>query len=246
MLTQKHLAQMIDHTLLKAETSQAEVAQLCQEANKHSFYSVCLPSAHIPQAKSLISPPVKIITVVGFPLGHSHTMAKLAETKAALDLGADEIDMVIQLGALLEGDYKTVAGDIEAIAKACALFNAPLKVILETATLNEDQIHKACQISLDSGAQFVKTSTGFHKAGGAQVAHIRAMKAVVGTKMGIKASGGIRTFQQARAMVDAGATRIGTSSSVAMVTVDSDKLAMVSTTQGGHKANDDGEKNGSY
>lgn len=209
------LASLIDHTILKPESSRAEVARHCQEARDHSFASVCVNAVHTAFVSGLLAGSgVKTCTVVGFPLGASSGAAKAAETQLAVAAGADEIDMVIDIGALREGDVERVAADIAAVRAACP--GKVLKVILETCLLDDAQKELGCRLSKEAGADFVKTSTGF-STGGATVADIALMRRVVGPDLGVKASGGIRTADIAWAMVEAGATRIGASASVAIV-----------------------------
>jgi deoxyribose-phosphate aldolase len=209
------LASLIDHTVLKPESSRAEVARYCEEARAHGFASVCVNSVHTGfVAGLLVGSGVKTCTVVGFPLGAGASNAKAAETAIAVADGADEIDMVLDIGALREGDAKRVAADIEAVRAACP--GKILKVILETCLLDDAQKELGCRLSQQAGADFVKTSTGFSTAG-ATVTDIALMRRAVGPDMGVKASGGIRTAEIAWSMVDAGATRIGASASVAIV-----------------------------
>jgi deoxyribose-phosphate aldolase len=210
------LAKKIDHTLLKPEATQDELKKVCNEAMRYGFATVCVNSANIPfVAKSLKGSDVKPIAVVGFPIGAMSTQAKVGETKEAVQNGAQEIDMVINIGALKSHDYQTVYEDIKAVVSASKPYI--VKVILETALLSEEEKIAACAISKKANAGFVKTSTGFSK-GGATVNDIRLMRQVVGPDMGVKASGGVRTTEDALAMIAAGATRIGASSSIAIVT----------------------------
>jgi deoxyribose-phosphate aldolase len=210
------LASIIDHTLLKPDATRDDLTQLCDEARAHAFASVCVNSANVRFCKQRLSGSrVMTVAVVGFPLGAMATSAKAYETKQAVRDGADEIDMVINLGALKSRDYATVACDIRAIVEAAR--PRPVKVILETASLTRDEKVIACALSKASGAAFVKTSTGFG-AGGATVEDVALMREVVGDDVGVKASGGVRDTKGADAMVAAGATRIGASASVAIVT----------------------------
>lgn len=210
------IAACIDHTLLKPEATQAELAQLCAEAVAHGFKTVCVNSAHIRfVAAELAGSAVWPIAVVGFPLGASSSAAKAFETREAVRAGAREIDMVIQLGALLERRHGAVLEDIQAVVRAAA--GRPVKVILETSKLKEADKLMACALAKAAGAAFVKTSTGFG-GGGATVEDIRLMRGAVGPDMGVKASGGVRTRADAEAMLQAGADRIGASASVAIVT----------------------------
>ncbi len=210
------LASMIDHTLLKPEATEADIKKVCKEAIEYKFKSVCVNTHYV----SLVSSQLKgsgVLTcaVVGFPLGASTTRAKVDETYDALKNGAHEIDMVINIGALKSGDWNIVKKDIEGVTHA-ARGRAIVKVILETNLLNDEEKIKACTIAKMAGADFVKTSTGFNK-GGATIADIKLMRQVVGPKMGVKASGGVRDLETARAMIAAGATRIGTSSGINIV-----------------------------
>ena len=209
------LAGMIDHTILKPEATRAEVARLCDEAIAHGFASVCVNAVHAGfVAGRLKNSAVKTCVVVGFPLGASGAAAKADEAVRAIADGADEIDMVIDVGALREGDLDRFRADIAAVRQATA--GKVLKVIIETCLLNDAQKETACRISKELGADFVKTSTGF-SSGGATVEDIALMRRVVGPEMGVKASGGVRTAETAWALVEAGATRIGASASIAIV-----------------------------
>lgn len=216
------LARLIDHTLLKPEAKFAEIETLCEEARRHSFASVCVnPFWVTAAATALEGSIVKVCTVIGFPLGANRTETKVAEAKLALDQGAHELDMVLNIGALKSGIEQVVANDISAIADAAHAGQAILKVILETCLLTDAEKELACRIAVDSGADFVKTSTGFSKSG-ATADDISLMRRTVtkagGPEIGVKASGGIRTYEDALRMVAAGATRIGASASVAIVT----------------------------
>ena len=211
------LARMIDHTLLRPDAVLKDVQQLCGEARQHGFASVCVNGAWVAECAALLKDSgVKVCSVAGFPLGACASKVKLAEARAALDDGAAEIDMVINIGALKCGLEDLVRGEISALAQACHERGALLKVILETCLLSRAEKIKACEISREAGADFVKTSTGFSK-GGATVEDIRLMRETVGPQMGVKASGGVRDFETAQAMIRAGATRIGASASVAIV-----------------------------
>jgi deoxyribose-phosphate aldolase len=211
------IASLIDHTLLRPEGTRADILQLCREAREYKFASVCVNAYWVSFAASeLAGSQVKVCTVAGFPLGATSTAAKVAETEAALDAGALEIDMVQNIGALRSGDDRTVQQDIEAVVKAAHRRGAILKVILETALLDDDQKTAACLLAQAAGADFVKTSTGFGPSG-ATVHDIELMRRAVGSAMGVKASGGIRTLEDFKKMVAAGATRIGASASVKIV-----------------------------
>lgn len=213
------LARYIDHTALKATTARADIVRLCEEAVEHGFASVCINSHWVglcvDQLRELNGTDVEICTVVGFPLGASTTATKVFETTHAIKLGAEEVDMVINVGALLAGDYDTVREDIEQVKAACA--GLTLKVILETCYLSDDQIVRACRLATEAGADFVKTSTGFGTAG-ATLEHVRLMKGASGPSVKVKASGGIRDRETAIAMIEAGADRLGCSAGVAIVT----------------------------
>jgi len=211
------IAALIDHTILKPEATRSDVIKICREARQYNFASVCVNPYWVPLVKAeLAGSPVLVCTVVGFPLGATSTEAKVCETENALRGGAQEIDMVINVGALRSGDTDAVGNDIASVAKAAHKGGAILKVILETALLDDTQKTVACQISKAAGADFVKTSTGFSSAG-ATAHDIALMRAAVGPTMGVKASGGIRTLQDLQTMTAAGATRIGASASVKIV-----------------------------
>ncbi len=213
---EKSLSALIDHTLLKADATQEQIGRLCSEARRHGFASVCVNPAHVALASQLLKgTDVKVCTVVGFPLGATTPTVKAIEARDAIANGAEEIDMVINVGALKAGNLQLVFDDIKAVRTATK--GKVLKVIIETALLTDEEKVKACQLAKEAAADFVKTSTGFGPSG-ATVEDIRLMRQTIGPEMGIKASGGIRTQEQARAMVKAGATRIGASASVAIVT----------------------------
>ena len=209
-----NLARMIDHTLLKPDAVRAEIEQLCSEALDYGFAGVCVNPSYVQTAVKLLrGSSVNVCTVIGFPLGATSTAAKVFETTQALQDGAQELDMVINVGMLKSNDCSFVRNDIAAVVKAAQIRNAATKVILETCLLTDEEIIIVCSLAKDAGADFVKTSTGFSK-GGATVHDIALMRKTVGAAMGVKASGGIRTREQALAMIAAGATRIGTSSSI--------------------------------
>jgi deoxyribose-phosphate aldolase len=211
------IAALIDHTILKPEATRADVVKICREARQYNFASVCVNPYWVPLVKSeLAGSPVKVCTVVGFPLGATSTEAKVAETQAAVRAGAQEIDMVINVGALKSGETDAVRNDIAAVAHATHAGGAILKVILETALLDDTQKRVASQLAKAAGAEFVKTSTGFSTAG-ATAHDVALMREAVGPGMGVKASGGIRTLEDLRTMAAAGATRIGASASVKIV-----------------------------
>lgn len=206
---------LFDHTILKADATTAQVKKICEEAKEYSFASVCVNSYYTAfVAEQLKGTDVKVCTVVGFPLGQMSTKAKCTETELAVADGAQEIDMVLNVGAMKEKNYDVVKEDIAAVKKACG--TALLKVILETCLLTPEEIEKACLLSKEAGADFVKTSTGF-STGGAKVEDVALMRKTVGPEMGVKASGGIRDKATAEAMVAAGASRLGTSATVAIV-----------------------------
>ncbi|MDU4961017.1 MAG: deoxyribose-phosphate aldolase [Sporomusaceae bacterium] len=209
------LARYIDHTLLRPEASVDQVRRLCEEAAAHRFAAVCVNPVFVELAAHLLrGSGVKTATVVGFPLGATLPEIKAAETKAAIERHADEIDMVINLGAVKSAAWDAVEADIRAVVEAAA--GRTVKVIIETCLLTDAEKRRACQAAMAAGAGFVKTSTGFGS-GGATQADIRLMKEVVGDQLQIKASGGIRSREQALAMIAAGADRIGTSGGVAML-----------------------------
>ncbi|UCC64921.1 MAG: deoxyribose-phosphate aldolase [Anaerolineae bacterium] len=214
MPTDGSLAHMIDHTLLKPEASQDQIAQLCYEARKYSFASVCINPANVKLCAQLLKGSnVPVCTVVGFPLGATSTEAKVFETQQTIRDGATEVDMVINVGALKSRDYELVDRYIASVARACHANKTILKVIIEAALLTDEEKVVACQLAKVADADFVKTSTGFGP-GGATVEDVALMRRVVGPTMGIKAAGGIRTYEDAQKMIAAGATRLGASASV--------------------------------
>ena len=228
------LASQIDHTLLKADATAADIKKICCEARKYSFASVCVNPYWVPLAAAELSgSPVKVCTVVGFPLGATATAGKVAETENAIKHGATEIDMVINVGELKGGNYDAVRQDIEAVARAAHKGGAILKVILETALLDDNQKVVASTLSKVAGAEFVKTSTGF-STGGATVHDVALMRQVVGEEMGVKASGGIRTLEDLKNMAAAGATRIGASASVKIMETAQGKAPAEFVTKGGY------------
>jgi deoxyribose-phosphate aldolase len=211
------IASLIDHTILKADATRADIVKICREARQYSFASVCVNPYWVPLVKAeLAGSSVKVCTVVGFPLGATTTASKVAETADAIRNGAQEIDMVINIGALKSGDTGAVGSDIAAVVKAAHAGGAIVKVILETSLLDDTQKRVASQLAKTAGAAFVKTSTGFSTSG-ATAHDVALMRAAVGPEMGIKASGGIRTLDDLRNMAAAGATRIGASASVKIV-----------------------------
>lgn len=208
-------AKYIDHTLLAMNATEDQIRKLCDEAKEYHFYSVCVNSGYVPLAASLLKGSnVKVCSVVGFPLGAMLTSAKAFETEMAVKAGAQEIDMVINVGWLKSNNWQAVKNDIEAVFNACG--DVPLKVILETCLLSKDEIVKVCNICKEIGVAFVKTSTGF-SVSGATVEDVKLMRETVGDKMGVKASGGIRDRATAEKMVEAGATRLGASAGIAIV-----------------------------
>ncbi len=210
------ISQYIDHTILKPETTKDQVIQTCKEAIQYGFFAVCVNPWFIPLvASQLYGTAVKADATIAFPLGSSMTDVKVFETKDAIRNGAQEVDLVINIAALKSGDHTCVERDIEAVV-AAARGKALVKVILETCLLSDVEIVTACQLAKNAGANFVKTSTGFNVAG-ATVAHVTLMRKTVGNAIGVKASGGIRTYQAALEMINAGATRIGTSAGVNII-----------------------------
>jgi deoxyribose-phosphate aldolase len=214
-LSPSQLARYIDHTLLKPEATRADIEHLCAEAREHKFASVCVNGSRVELAAHLLEDSdVKVATVAGFPLGAMEADAKRYEAEAAVDQGAQEIDIVMNIGRFKEGDFKYVIRDIRDVVAAAE--GRIVKVILETCLLTNDEIVSACKLALEAEAHFVKTSTGFSKAG-ATIEHVRLMRETVGFNCGVKASGGIRDTATAIAMIRAGASRLGTSSGVAIV-----------------------------
>ena len=212
-----NLAKMIDHTLLKPDATQEQIAQLCFEARKHGFASVCINPTWVELcAKLLEGSSVKVCTVIGFPLGATSPEVKAFETQVALDHGASEIDMVINVGALKARDLDLVAKDIRGVVTTAHAKGAIVKVIIEAILLTDEEKTIACLLSKEAGADYVKTSTGF-ASGGATVHDVALMRRVVGPEMGVKAAGGVRTFEDAENMIKAGATRIGASAGVKII-----------------------------
>jgi deoxyribose-phosphate aldolase len=212
-----NVAHMIDHTLLKADASQEQIAQLCYEARKYGFAAVCVNPANVKLAAQLLKgSQIAIAAVVGFPLGATSPEVKSYEAQQAIEDGATEIDMVINVGALKSKDYELVERDIATVTRTCHNNRAICKVIIEAALLTDEEKVKACQLAKAAGADYVKTSTGFGP-GGATVEDVALMRRVVGPEMGIKAAGGIRTLEAVQQMVKAGATRIGASAGVKIV-----------------------------
>ncbi|MBN6888924.1 deoxyribose-phosphate aldolase [Cytobacillus horneckiae] len=218
------IAKMIDHTLLKADATKEQIEKLCAEAKEYGFASVCVNPAWVKLSSDLLADTdVDVCTVIGFPLGASTPETKAFETKNAIENGATEVDMVINIGALKSGQADLVEKDIQAVVEA-AKGKALTKVIIETCLLSDDEKELSCELAVKAGADFVKTSTGF-STGGATASDIALMRKTVGPDIGVKASGGVRSAEDAQAMIEAGATRIGASSGIAIVqglTSDSD------------------------
>ena len=217
------LAKMIDHTILKANATQSDIEKLCDEAKKYNFASVCVNPYWVPLASDLLkNSTVKVCTVIGFPLGATSSESKASETEIAILQGADEVDMVINVGAMKNNQTDIVEKDIFSVVNSARQTgkaqnkNITVKVILETCYLTKDEIKNACLCAKNAGADFVKTSTGFGT-GGATVEDVKLMKETVGSSMEVKASGGIRDYETAIKMIEAGATRLGTSSGIAIV-----------------------------
>ncbi len=214
-MDKKAIASMIDHTLLKPEATPAQIEKLCAEAAEYHFASVCVNPVYIPLAARLLKGTgVKVCCVVGFPLGAIAPEQKAAEAASCAAMGAEELDMVIHVGAAKAGDWALVQRDIEGVVKAAA--GRTVKVIIETCLLTDEEKVKACEAAKAAGAHFVKTSTGF-STGGATTHDIALMRKTVGPEMGVKASGGIRDYETAMAMIEAGANRIGASAGIAIV-----------------------------
>ncbi|NKB37298.1 MAG: deoxyribose-phosphate aldolase [Gammaproteobacteria bacterium] len=215
MNTNKEIAALIDHTLLKPESTAAMVEQVCDEAITAGFCSVCILPSYVHLAATLLKDTsVKVCTVIGFPLGGNESAIKAIETGVAVDQGADEVDMVINVGLLKSGDWDKVEKDISAVVGAAK--GRTVKVILETCLLNDEEKKKACELCVSAGADFVKTSSGFSTSG-ATLEDVRLMRQTVGPDIGVKASGGVRDYETARAMVESGANRLGTSSGLTIV-----------------------------
>ncbi len=214
-INKKNVAGIIDHTLLKPNASKEQIEKICQEAEEYAFASVCVNPCYVKQcAESLKDSAVNVCTVIGFPLGANTSETKAFETKDAIANGADEVDMVINVGALKSGDWDYVKKDIRAVVEAA---NGTLvKVIIETCLLTDEEKEKVCVIAKEAGADFVKTSTGF-STGGATPHDVAIMRKAVGPEMGVKASGGIHTAEEAVACIEAGATRLGVSAGIAVV-----------------------------
>lgn len=214
-MSPRDLARHIDHTLLRPEARAEDIRKLCAEAREHHFWSVCVNASRVILAASLLEDTdVKVAAVVGFPLGATEGDAKRFETEMVVDLGAQEVDVVLNIGRLRDGDDRYVLRELRDVVEAAE--GAPVKVILETCLLTRDEKLRACSLAVEAGARFVKTSTGF-AASGASVEDVRLLREAVGAKLGVKASGGIRDTAAALAMIAAGANRLGTSAGVAIV-----------------------------
>jgi len=210
-----NLARAIDHTLLKPDATLRDIKRICGEAREHNFHGVCVNSSWVVEARHLLAgSDVKVATVIGFPLGAADSDTKRFETEAAIDNGAQEIDVVINIGRLKDGDDSYVLRELRDVAEAAD--ERPVKVILETCLLSREEKIRACQLAVDSGAQFVKTSTGFASRG-ATVEDVKLLREIVGDKFGVKAAGGIRDALTALAMLEAGAVRLGTSAGVTIL-----------------------------
>ncbi|MEH7074096.1 deoxyribose-phosphate aldolase [Neobacillus drentensis] len=215
-MTTTNIAAMIDHTLLKPEATREQIESLCQEAKEYKFASVCVNPTWVSTAKELLQgSEVMVCTVIGFPLGATTTETKAFETKNVIEHGADEVDMVINIGALKDHNDELVEKDIRAVVES-ARGKAHTKVIIETSLLTKEEKIRACELAVKAGADFVKTSTGF-STGGATAEDIALMRKTVGPDLGVKASGGVRSTEDVEKMIEAGATRIGASSSIAIV-----------------------------
>jgi deoxyribose-phosphate aldolase len=217
VVKRNELARLIDHTMLKPEATPAEIERLCEEALRYRFASVCVNPAYVPLAATkLAETEVAVCTVIGFPLGATTTTAKVCEAEQALDDGATELDMVLFIGALKAGDRERVEEDIAAVARICHDGGGLLKVIIETALLSDEEKVLACEVAQDADADFVKTSTGF-AASGAKLEDVRLMRETAGPDIGVKAAGGIHSYEEAMAMIEAGANRIGASAGVRII-----------------------------
>jgi len=212
----ENIAQYIDHTILNADATKADIRRICEEAKEYNFKTVCIQPYWVKYAKQILEDSeVGVTTVIGFPLGANTTEMKVAEAKLAVAEGASDVDMVINIGALKSADYDTVLNDIKAVVDAVT-GKAIVKVIIETSLLTKSEKIRASELAKQAGADFVKTSTGF-STGGATLDDVQLMRATVGPDMGVKASGGVRTYEDAKAMIEVGATRIGASSGISIV-----------------------------
>ncbi len=217
MKLSKPLNKYFDHTLLKPEATRDQIDELCKEAKENDFFSVCVNTCYVARCYELLKDTdVKVAAVVGFPLGACTTKTKVFETREAFMDGASEVDMVLNIGIFKSGDYDYIRDDISAVVEEAKLYNGIVKVILETCLLSDDEIREACKLSLEAGAQFVKTSTGFNS-GGATARHVAIMRETVGASASVKASGAIRDYEACMAMIEAGADRIGASASVSIM-----------------------------
>jgi deoxyribose-phosphate aldolase len=232
MTSRSELARLVDHTLLKVEATPADVVALCSEAAELGVFSICISPSFLPLAGGWLDPAVKLATVCGFPSGKHHRAVKAFEAGQAVSDGADEVDMVIDVGLAKAGDWAALKADIESVRTATD--GALLKVIIESAALTDEEIVAACKISAEVGADFVKTSTGFHPSGGASTHAVELMRATVGDALGVKASGGIRTAESALAMVAAGASRLGLSGTAAVLDGLEGKAAPANSGAGGY------------
>lgn len=224
MITKEYVASIIDHTVLKAETKPEEIKKVCKEARENKFASVCINPCYVKMvSEELKGSGVKTCTVIGFPLGASSSAVKAFEVTKAIEDGAEEVDMVINIGMLKAGEFEYVENDIKAVVDA-AKGKALVKVIIETCLLTDEEKVKACELSKSAGADFVKTSTGFSK-WGAKAEDVKIMRETVGSEMGVKASGGVHNFEEAVAIIEAGASRIGASSSLKIIGVSSEEKA---------------------
>ena len=215
-MSQQNIAALIDHTLLLPEATPEMVARLCREAVAHGFYAVCVAPVFVKHAReSLAGSRVKVCTVIGFPAGMNLTDVKILETQRAIQHGADELDMVMNIGAAKAGDWEQVGNDVAGVVDRAG--GKTVKVILETCLLTDEEKLRACEVCVVAGAGFVKTSTGFSRSGATE-ADVRLLRAAVGDDAGVKASGGIRDYATACRMIEAGATRLGTSSSLKIIT----------------------------
>ncbi len=216
-LDMENISQYIEQTLLKPDISKEQIKNLIEESLQYQFLGVCVPPYFVKYARELIGEKnLKLVTVIGFPLGYQMVSAKTEETRKAIEDGADELDMVINIAAIKSGEYNHVKDGVEGVATLCRLKSKPLKVIIETGLLEEEEIIKTCELLAEIGVDFVKTSTGFNGTG-ATVETVKLLRQILPSKIGIKASGGIRTYEFACQLIEAGASRIGTSSGVQIV-----------------------------
>ena len=213
-MTYRDILKKVDHTLLKQPSTWEQIREICDDAVKYGTASVCIPPSYVKQAAEYLDGKMPVCTVIGFPNGYNTKAVKVFETKEALKDGAEEIDMVINIGWVRMGQYDKVLAEINALKEACG--DHILKVIIETCLLTDEEKVKACELAKEAGADFVKTSTGF-STGGAKAADVALMRKTVGPDMGVKASGGILNADEAQAMVDAGASRLGTSATLAII-----------------------------